>query len=181
MTSSLRTMASAELSLSLLAVNSRVRSITVQFEPARLGVASNFTGRANERNRDVSTVGVGVTINKGVTFMSADIPLSPDRWEREFALKQADLHLRELQGGLWRSPVFLGLIAAALALFGNMYATWSQNKSAARQAHVKAQSDLVIEAIKTSDPKLAARNLLFLVRLGLLDDPDGKMQVVLSQ
>ena len=62
-----------------------------------------------------------------------------------------------------------------------MYASWSQNKSAAQQAHVKAQSDLVIEAIKTSDPKLAARNLLFFVRLGSLDDPDGKMQVVLSQ
>lgn len=113
--------------------------------------------------------------------MSGDIELSPDRWEREFALKQADLHLRERQGGLWHSPVFLGLIAAALALFGNMYATWSQSKSAAQQAHVKAQSDLVLEAIKTSDPKLAAKNLLFLVHLGLLDDPDGKMQVVLSQ
>jgi hypothetical protein len=28
--------------------------------------------------------------------MSGDIPLSPDRWEREFALKQADLHLRAM-------------------------------------------------------------------------------------
>jgi hypothetical protein len=72
-------------------------------------------------------------------------------------------------------------MSSCLALFGNMNATWSQNKSAAQQAHVKAQSDLAIEAIKTSDPKLAARNLLFFVRLGLLDDPDGKMQVVLSQ
>ncbi len=81
---------------------------------------------------------------------------------------------------MWHNPVFLGLIAATLALSGNLYATWHQGEIAERQAHVKAQSDLVIEAIKTGDPQRAAKNLLFLVRLGLLDDPDGKIQSALS-
>ena len=43
-TSSLRTMASAELSLiDSLALSSRVRSIMIQFKPARLELPQNFT------------------------------------------------------------------------------------------------------------------------------------------
>jgi hypothetical protein len=74
----------------------------------------------------------------------------------------------------------MGLIAATLALGGNLYATWKQSKSAERRAHVKAQSDLVVEAIKTHDPKQSAKNLQFLIHVGLLDDPDGKMRAALS-
>jgi hypothetical protein len=72
-----------------------------------------------------------------------------------------------------------GLFVAILALGGNVYVTVLQTSSAKRQAHQKAQSDLVIEAIKTGDPKRAAKNLLFLVDLGLLDDPGGKMKTAL--
>jgi hypothetical protein len=112
--------------------------------------------------------------------MSGDAPLSPDRWEREFALKQADLRLRERQASWLHNPVFVGLIAAALALAGNVFATWYQSASAERQAHVRAQSDLIVEAIRTGDPKRAAKNLSFLLNLRLLDDPDGKMRSALS-
>jgi hypothetical protein len=102
--------------------------------------------------------------------MSGDDPLSSDRWEREFALKQADFRLRERQAGWWRSPIFVPLLVAALALCGSIYATWRQSQTAERQEHVKAQSNLVLEAIKTHDPKLAAKNLQFLIRVGLLDE-----------
>lgn len=124
--------------------------------------------------------------------MGEDAPQSQERWEREFALKEADLRLRERQTKFFRNPVSVGLLATALTLGGNLIATscqaWSaerqavrQAQTAERQAHVKAQSDLVIEAIKTGDPKRASRNLQFLITLGLLDDPGGKVQAVLSQ
>jgi|ERR1700733_3326738 len=112
--------------------------------------------------------------------MDEDAPQGQERWDREFALKEREQRLREKQAGVWHNPVFLGLLAATVALSGNIYATWSQGKTAERQAHVKAQSDLIVEAIKTGDPKRAAKNLLFLVSLGLLDDPDGKMKAALS-
>jgi hypothetical protein len=73
-----------------------------------------------------------------------------------------------------------GLIVAILALAGNVYITRLQIGSAERQAHQKAQSDLVVEAIRTGDQKRAAKNLLFLVDLGLLDDPGGRMKAALS-
>jgi hypothetical protein len=125
--------------------------------------------------------------------MGEDAPQSDERWEREFALKEAEFRLRKKQAGFFHNyQLLIGLIAAALALCGNLIATSrqaqsaehqaaSQAQTAERQAHVKAQSDLVIEAIKTGDPKRAARNLQFLITLGLLDDPGGKMQAVLSQ
>jgi hypothetical protein len=72
--------------------------------------------------------------------------------------------------------VFLALLAAMVALL----TIYFQNSSAERQVHQRAQSDLVVEAIKTGDPKLAAKNLRFLLDLGLLDDPDGKLKAALS-
>jgi hypothetical protein len=80
----------------------------------------------------------------------------------------------------WNAGLIAGVIAAILALCGNIYVTVLQTGSAERQAHQKAQSDLVIEAIKTGDPKRAATNLLFLVKLGLLDDPGDKIKAALS-
>jgi hypothetical protein len=73
----------------------------------------------------------------------------------------------------WRSSVFAGLIVAGIGLLGNVFATFQQTASAERVAHAKAQSDLILEAIRTGDPKKAATNLLFLARLGLLDDPEN--------
>jgi hypothetical protein len=40
--------------------------------------------------------------------------------------------------------------------------------------------DLVFDATKTSDPKEAAKKLSFLMRLGYLDDPDGKINFFLE-
>ena len=110
----------------------------------------------------------------------SDEPLEQVRWEREFALKQADFRLREKQSSVWRNPVFLGLLVAALSLGGNVYATWRQSQSAERHEHAREQSSLVVEAIKSNDPKLAAKNLQFLINVGLLDDPEGKMRTILA-
>jgi hypothetical protein len=105
--------------------------------------------------------------------MCETAPLSQDRWEREFALKEAELRLRQRELRLWRSPVFLGLLAGALALAGNIFATLYQSKSAERQAHEKAQSDLVVEAIRTDDPQRAAKNLLFLAYSMIQPESEG--------
>jgi hypothetical protein len=61
-----------------------------------------------------------------------------------------------------------------------VFATVYQSARAEQQAYVKAQSDLIIEAIKTGDQKRAAKNLSFLLNLSLLDDTDGKMRSALS-
>jgi hypothetical protein len=83
----------------------------------------------------------------------------------------------------WNAGLIAAILALAgsiLALAGNVYITRLQIGSAERQAHQKAQSELVVEAIRTGDPKRAAKNLLFLVNLGLLDDPGGRMKTALS-
>lgn len=130
--------------------------------------------------------------------MSEDVPPRPDQREREFALKEretivkeADVRLRGRQAAWYSNPIVVALIGATAVLCATILTTWKQGEiamqqaqrqgaSAMQQAHAKAQSDLVVEAIKTGDPQRAAKNLLFLVRLGLLDDPGGKMQAALS-
>jgi len=103
--------------------------------------------------------------------------------EREFALKEQELALKTRELKLkendqrysrWLNPIFLGLIAATVTLIGNIFVTRQQTKAALEQEHVKTQSGLILEAIKTGDIDRAATNLGFFIELGFIDDPQGK-------
>ena len=103
--------------------------------------------------------------------------------QRELDLKDRELMLREVDSTSpsWRNPVFVGLMAAALGLAGNLIATSLQNWNIQRVERYKAQSNLILEAIKTGDQGEAAKNLSFFLQLGFLDDDHGKIREFLKK
>jgi hypothetical protein len=104
----------------------------------------------------------------------------------ELDLKRSELKLKEKEQEVskWKNPLVVGVFVAALGLFGNIFVTWlqdSSNRKMAEQksrndlrlAHERAQSDLIIEAIRTGDHEKASANLLFFINAHLIDDPRG--------
>jgi hypothetical protein len=82
--------------------------------------------------------------------------------EREFALKQAE------QKNRWHNPVFVGLLATALSIAGGAGLAAYQSMKTRELERQKFQDDLVLGALNTSDPKVAATRLGFLRTLGSL-------------
>jgi hypothetical protein len=86
--------------------------------------------------------------------------------EREVAARE-----REVKSSPWLNPVVISILVAALGLFGNIWVAVSNNRNSQEIERIRAQSNLVFDAIKTNQQADACRNLIFLVGLGLLDDP----------
>ena len=64
-------------------------------------------------------------------------------------------------------------MVAALSVFGNAISTAYQARAARELTRQKFQNDLVLAALNTDDPKVAAKRLGFLRSLGYVNDPDG--------
>jgi hypothetical protein len=110
--------------------------------------------------------------------------------DREYELKQAELALkqrevaarerevtakeRESHVTWWKNPLIVGLIGAALALGGNIVTNILSNLASDKAEHFRAQSNLVLQVIKTNgNEDDACKNLNFFVNIGWLDDPNG--------
>jgi Carboxypeptidase regulatory-like domain len=93
--------------------------------------------------------------------------------EREVTAKETELRRSRLT-----SPLFLALSAAAVALLGNIAVAIVNDRNTQKVEHIRAQSSLVLDAIRTGtgNTDAACKNLLALVGLGLLDDPSGTIQ-----
>jgi hypothetical protein len=111
--------------------------------------------------------------------MEIEVSEKPSHQDRELLLKEQELKLREREVAAkekeavtsqWLNPVVLGLFAAALGLAGNIIVTKSNNDNTEKIEHFRAQSTLILEAIKAADTKGVCKNLTFFVSLGLLDD-----------
>ncbi len=78
----------------------------------------------------------------------------------------------ELRRSRWLNPITLGLIAATLGLAGNAFVAFLANRNSQDVERIRAQSNLVVDAIRTGtgNTDAACKNLVFLVQLGLLDD-----------
>jgi hypothetical protein len=129
--------------------------------------------------------------------VDANVRLQQDRFEfdklnaqNDFALRQRELDLRERALTLkasearldkWLSPLTLGIAAALLAGFSSIGVTYLQNKGVAANSRSKAQSDLILESTKTTDPATGKKNLLFFIKANLIDDPNGKMTELINQ
>jgi TPR repeat protein len=102
--------------------------------------------------------------------------------QRELDLKARELELKasEVNQGKWRSPLTLGIAAALLAGFSSIGVTYLQNKGNQEIARSKAQSDLILESIKTADPTTGKKNLLFFIKARLIDDPTGKISELIN-
>ena len=95
--------------------------------------------------------------------------------ERDAALKEADL---ESRSG-WRknlssplAPVLATAFAGFLVAQASSYFQAQQNDALERK---KLQSALFQKMIETGNQEASAKNLLFILHLGLIDDPTGKI------
>ena len=120
--------------------------------------------------------------NEDPTPMSATHEQHPpegkghDLLEREVRVKEGELELKRRDSTMsrWANPLVLAIIGATLAAFGNAYVALRNGELEDR----KAEHSLVLEAIKTgNDTKQAAKNLDFLVNVGLIFNPVVKDQV----
>lgn len=124
-------------------------------------------------------------------FTLREQELALKRKESEFREREISLKEKDQQFARWLNPLFLALVAATATLIGNILVTHEQTKAALRQEQTrnegilaqtrfKAQSDLILEAIKTGDPAKAATNLDFFVKLGFIQDGDHKIAQYLA-
>jgi hypothetical protein len=93
--------------------------------------------------------------------------------EQELKLKETEIRAkeREINASRWVNPLVIGLFAAALGLAGNVIVTIFNNQSTQKVERERAQSTLILEAIKTNgDTNASCKNLIFFVSLGLLED-----------
>jgi hypothetical protein len=120
-----------------------------------------------------------------------DLPLSAEEREltQDYALKQRELDIKErevkikeaeLTRSRWLNPTVIGLFAAALGLIGNVIVAGYNNSNSEKLERERAQSNLILESIKTGNSQSACKNLVFFVQLGLLEDPKGSIRSCVS-
>lgn len=101
-----------------------------------------------------------------------------ERAEQDLALRAEELEFKKNDPNrrFLRNPLLLAITAAAIGLFGNilstLYSSWLQDQ--------KAESDLILEVVKTGNPDLAADNLQFLIEAGLISDQNDKLTAYLN-
>ncbi len=113
--------------------------------------------------------------------------------EREIQLRSLELKLRkeEIERSIWKSPIFVAIIAALAGFLSSIVAAFVEGYNAnalERQKHEaaiiaernKLESNLIIEAIKTGDTELAAKNLEFFIKLGYVEDPEGNISTLIK-
>jgi hypothetical protein len=124
---------------------------------------------ANEESR--------TPINSDLSLEERKFALDQDLRTQEMSLKARELAIKEneAQRSRWLNPTVIGLIAAASGLFGNMFVALVSSINSQRIEKFKAQSNLIVQAVGTGDQKSACRNLISFIRLGLLEDPQGRL------
>jgi len=107
--------------------------------------------------------------------------------ETELAIKQAELQSKSNEkptprpgGPSATSPLTIAVITGVIGLFGAGLANILQTRSNLQLERQKFESSLMLKAIETGNPEAAAKNLLFLTRIGLIQDPSGKIAALES-
>jgi hypothetical protein len=99
------------------------------------------------------------------------------RKDRELNLKEREVAAKEKEVNVsrWSNPVVLGLFAAAVGLIGNVFVARVNNQNTQAIERLHTQSTLILQAIKT-DENSSCNNLIFFVKLGLIDDPNNTIR-----
>ncbi len=105
-----------------------------------------------------------------------------DLREREVAAREREVAAKEseLRRSRWANPLVIGLLAAALGLIGNLFVTLLNGKAMQDLERRRAQSNLIVELVKTNNADEAIKNLKFFFDHGLLDDPDNRLRNALQ-
>ncbi|UJP08282.1 MAG: hypothetical protein LZF84_04040, partial [Nitrosomonas sp.] len=89
------------------------------------------------------------------------------RVENDFELKKL-----ELRKSSFTNPLFLGVCVAAIGLISNALVTFLNGEYQRELEEKKTESNLIQDAMRTNgDQEIAAMNLQFLTRSGLVKDP----------
>ena len=115
----------------------------------------------------------------------AKLELEKTRVIEELKLKAAELDLKcaELEAKLNdklkktkpSSPLTAAIITGIIGLIGIGIANYLQAQANLKLEREKFETSLIIKAIETGNPEAAAKNLLFRVRTGLIQDRTGKI------
>lgn len=110
---------------------------------------------------------------------SARLEFEKEKFLKDLSLREREILLKEqdLNRSKWNNPLVLAATTAALALSGNLLATWFNNNNQLRAERSKSEATLILEMIKTADPVKATNNLKFLVEAGLVSDPDQVLRL----
>jgi hypothetical protein len=107
-----------------------------------------------------------------------------EKWRADVALRERDTALKERDNAAarWRSPLVVAIFAAAVAAIGNAGVAYLNGSQQLAVESGKAESARILEMIKTGDSDAAAHNLDFLLKAGLITDPDrvGKVAAFLK-
>jgi len=109
----------------------------------------------------------------------ADRKRELDIKEREVAAKEREVLAKEieLKRSRWINPTVIGLFAASLGLIGSVIVARVNNENTQAVQRAQSEATITLEAIKTGTGNTddACKNLTFIVSLGLVRDPDGKI------
>jgi putative chitinase len=118
----------------------------------------------------------------GINYDSELMKLEIKMKETELAIKQAELQSKANEKPAppaprpgATSPLTIAVITGIIGLLGAGVANILQTRSNLQLERQKFESSLMLKAIETGNPEGAARNLLFLIKVGLIQDPSGKI------
>ena len=97
--------------------------------------------------------------------------------EAEVALKQEEAR-RAARGkaGFLAQPNAGLILGGLFTILTALVANFLQSRTATNLERQKLESTLIIKAVETLDPDVSSRNLNFLLKSGLISDPDGKIR-----
>lgn len=97
------------------------------------------------------------------------VELDLRRAELEFQLESSRKH------SLSSSPLTIAIITGIVGLVSIGIANYLQGRANLELEREKAESALIVKAIETGDREVAAKNLTFLVQIGLIQDKTGRI------
>lgn len=86
--------------------------------------------------------------------------------------RQLQFQMDQDRRSRWTSPLIVAILGATIAAIGSAIVSLINSDNQLRLEEFKAQSNRILEAIKTGNPDTAAANLRFLVDLRLVDNVD---------
>jgi hypothetical protein len=131
----------------------------------------------------------------------AKLDLEHEKLQGEIRAKEIELDIRrqelelkkeELRSAFWKSPLLVGIIAALIGFLSNIYANVQQARnnqileeqkfeSVVQTERIKRETSLILDAIKTGASVSAAKNLDFLIKVGFVEDTEGRIKKYLSE
>ena len=122
-------------------------------------------------------------MNDNFDIERARLDLERERYQEDIDLRKREIELKqtEQERSVFRSPLFLAVIAAVVGLFSNAIVALingnaqreleREKASATRQLEEgRAEAARILEALKTGDPDKAAENLKLLIETDLVED-----------